>query len=316
MKRLFLVSSLLLVMGTALAASLPNAIKVSGITTPSGANGVYVLSSTTYLASTDGSSNSFYYWTLTSGSTTYYLYCHQYSGTYFWNIDTDMDDTNVLFYNTSGLDAASLSSPSTASPVGITQWTASDVNVGSPVLVNAETSPTMAASAINITSTSARIDLNITDLGYATITDYGVQYTASRTSITNDVPTTVSATGHQYIDLTGLTPNTSYSVSAYATNKAGTAYSRFSFTTSVSTGINETVASSLSLYPNPTTDGFYVNASDNLSTLSIYNLNGASVLSKQIQGQTYVDVTSLNAGIYIVKIVTPEGTVTKKLTKK
>ena len=62
--------------------------------------------------------------------------------------------------------------------------------------------------------------------------------------------------------------------------------------------INETV---INMYPNPTTNGFYIYVGDETSTLSIFNLSGSVLLTQQITGKTYINVSTLHPGIYIVK---------------
>jgi hypothetical protein len=97
------------------------------------------------------------------------------------------------------------------------------------------TEPTVVAfSARSITSTSAVIDVSVTNDGGQTIAERGICWTTMGTP-------TIS--GHKIVDGTGsvgdftatmtdLTPVTTYYYRAYATNSIGTAYSsEFSFTT-------------------------------------------------------------------------------------
>lgn len=72
----------------------------------------------------------------------------------------------------------------------------------------------------------------------------------------------------------------------------------------------------LILYPNPTSEGFYINAGeDKWSTISIYNLAGMRSQVSVIKGRNYIDISSLTPGQYIVKILSSNGTVEKKLLK-
>lgn len=72
----------------------------------------------------------------------------------------------------------------------------------------------------------------------------------------------------------------------------------------------------LKLYPNPVTDGFYLNAGEKSCAVSLYNLSGVMLFTKQIVNFDYINISGLPKGMYIVKIVTPDGTVEKKLVKK
>jgi len=72
----------------------------------------------------------------------------------------------------------------------------------------------------------------------------------------------------------------------------------------------------VSVYPNPATNGFYIEAGYKTTTVSVYNLNGTMTLSKEIIGKSYINISDLPGGLYIVKITTDEYTVEQKLVKK
>jgi hypothetical protein len=72
----------------------------------------------------------------------------------------------------------------------------------------------------------------------------------------------------------------------------------------------------LILYPNPTSEGFYIDAqTDEWSVISVYTLSGVQLFTTQIRGKSYIDITSLTPGQYIVKILNADGTIQKKLLK-
>ncbi len=94
--------------------------------------------------------------------------------------------------------------------------------------------PTLATTAVSsITLTSAVSGGNITDDGGAAVTARGVCWSTSTNPTTADNSTTEgSSTGIFTSNLSGLTPNTTYYVRAYATNSVGTGYgNEVSFTT-------------------------------------------------------------------------------------
>ena len=70
----------------------------------------------------------------------------------------------------------------------------------------------------------------------------------------------------------------------------------------ISTGIESPSKKILTLLPNPVSNGFSINMGERKSTLSIYNSNGILVLLKQIEGKSYVDITSLPSGVYMLKV--------------
>lgn len=70
----------------------------------------------------------------------------------------------------------------------------------------------------------------------------------------------------------------------------------------------------LKLYPNPTHLG-YVNITTNnnkATTVSVFNVLGKQVINETLRGNT-LNISKLNAGIYILKISQNNATLTKKL---
>lgn len=74
--------------------------------------------------------------------------------------------------------------------------------------------------------------------------------------------------------------------------------------------------SSVSTYPNPTTEGFYVNVGETSAVVIIYNLNGELLITKTVSGKEYIPLVGLHKGTYFVKITTTQGSITKKLIVK
>jgi hypothetical protein len=94
--------------------------------------------------------------------------------------------------------------------------------------------PTVTTTAVtDIAQTTATSGGNVTSDGGATVTARGVCWSTSPNPTTADNHTTNgSGTGIFVSFLTGLTPNTSYYIRAYATNSVGTAYgNELTFTT-------------------------------------------------------------------------------------
>lgn len=74
----------------------------------------------------------------------------------------------------------------------------------------------------------------------------------------------------------------------------------------------------IKLFPNPTDDYFVVKNDINVSKISIYNIIGKEMVSyKHTQGNTY-DVSFLNRGVYIVRLVDSKGKMLKstRLSKR
>jgi len=49
--------------------------------------------------------------------------------------------------------------------------------------------------------------------------------------------------------------------------------------------------------------------------ITIRDLNGKTVLTKQITGNENISVSSLSKGVYILEITTSDGTIEKKIVK-
>lgn len=76
--------------------------------------------------------------------------------------------------------------------------------------------------------------------------------------------------------------------------------------------------SEISFYPNPTKDVVNVtNTSGELTKLSIFNILGDEVLSKQItKTETELAIDKLPSGVYIVAFYQGDKTITERLIKE
>ena len=96
------------------------------------------------------------------------------------------------------------------------------------------TLPTVTTAQVsNITQTTATGGGNVTATGNATVTERGICWSTSHNPTTSGShASNGGGIGTYSVNMTGLTPNTTYYVRAYATNSAGTAYgAEVSFTT-------------------------------------------------------------------------------------
>ncbi|WP_285270237.1 T9SS type A sorting domain-containing protein [Kaistella rhinocerotis] len=75
------------------------------------------------------------------------------------------------------------------------------------------------------------------------------------------------------------------------------------------------VNTQLLVYPNPVTENVFIRTDENVRNVSIFSTTGSLV--KTANGNVKsIDVRGLGTGMYIVKITTQSGTVTKKIIKK
>ncbi|MCQ2272204.1 MAG: hypothetical protein MJZ72_05395 [Bacteroidales bacterium] len=127
----------------------------------------------------------------------------------------------------------------TVHPTSTTAYTVTGTNTygctgTSSVTVTVYTQPTVITNNVaNITTTTASCGGNVTSDGGSSVTARGVCWSTSHNPTISDSHTSNgTGTGSFTSNLTGLSPNTTYYVRAYATNGAGTAYgNEVSFTT-------------------------------------------------------------------------------------
>jgi photosystem II stability/assembly factor-like uncharacterized protein len=75
-------------------------------------------------------------------------------------------------------------------------------------------------------------------------------------------------------------------------------------------------SNNISLYPNPAITAFSVKGTTGKTQLNLFYLTGKQVLSTKITGDNSISVHSLPVGVYVVKIITEDGVIEKKLVKK
>lgn len=72
----------------------------------------------------------------------------------------------------------------------------------------------------------------------------------------------------------------------------------------------------ISIYPNPVKNILNIKTQQELA-VSIYNILGKKVLSNTINSNTNtINVANLSKGVYLIKLKSPQGTITKKLIKQ
>jgi GH25 family lysozyme M1 (1,4-beta-N-acetylmuramidase) len=69
------------------------------------------------------------------------------------------------------------------------------------------------------------------------------------------------------------------------------------------------------VYPNPTSNNFHIDYSDDIGTVavSVYNINGELVFNQNINSSATINISGLSEGIYNVNIVSNKGAVNKRL---
>lgn len=99
-------------------------------------------------------------------------------------------------------------------------------------------------------------------------------------------------------------------------SNASSAWSVFNIVDSTLSTDNP-LAKEYSIYPNPTADIINISNLNSLKAdVAVYNITGAKVLDKNILGSDQVNLSSLASGVYVLKINTAEGELTKRIIKE
>lgn len=73
------------------------------------------------------------------------------------------------------------------------------------------------------------------------------------------------------------------------------------------TSIEKNKTSKVLFWPNPARHTLYVDSGDTSADILIYSLDGRSLIKKTISGQSQIDISDLQQGIYIIRIKTTSG---------
>ena len=120
-----------------------------------------------------------------------------------------------------------------------------------------------------------------------------------RENASNSVGSAISNTAHIYFDWNdAIVTNTTYNINA-------------------TLGINEITADQVRMYPNPATDQVYIQAVSAMERVELVDLSGKTIVSKAIMDvQTSISLNGVEAGMYLIRITTPTGVVSKSFIKQ
>ena len=148
--------------------------------------------------------------------------------------------------------------------------------------------PTVTTNTVtNVTQTTATCGGNVTSDGGATITARGVCWSTSQNPTVNNSHTTNgTGAGNFTSSITGLSPNTTYYVRAYATNSAGTAY-----------GVQRTFTTEQNITAPTVTTNTVTNVTQTTATCggNVTNSGGANVTARGVCWSTSQNPTVSNS---------------------
>ena len=208
----------------------PSNLVLTGITSPAAANGTYIHQGTIY---------NFQYWK--HQTLNYYIFNDVFSGTSYWNIDVDTDDSD--------LDYLFAKDSESGSPQGLSGWTANTADpapTGSPIINDANPTPDISLAGNYIDIINSDVTPSFTDN-----TNFG----SLNTSLGTRTRTfKIHNTGTAVLNLSGSSPYITF---------GGDAASDFSITTPPSANISTGDSASFVVTFDPTVAG------TRIATLSI-----------------------------------------------
>ena len=150
----------------------------------------------------------------------------------------------------------------------------------------------------------------------ANVSSWNIQYSAAGGTLNSATSTTNSYT------ITGLTPETTYSIQVQANCGNGNLSEWTSAVTGTTTvGIDSWLAGSVTLFPNPAREVVNVQCTMNnvqlTGELSVFDVYGKLLQIVPITSEiTPINVSGLANGMYFVRVTTEAGSVTKTFVKK
>ena len=118
------------------------------------------------------------------------------------------------------------------------------------------------------------------------------------------------------IALTGRTPGEVLflRVWEYANDTVGT-FQLAAFDANLSSSVFD--AANFSYYPNPVTDILNISYSDIISTVEVFNMIGQQVVTKKLNASNgQIDMSQLQGGTYVIKVLTEEASKVIKVIKR
>jgi len=85
----------------------------------------------------------------------------------------------------------------------------------------------------------------------------------------------------------------------------------------VVTGVDEVLANSTKVFPNPATDLVNVNSDFTIESITVYNHAGQIVVNEEVNSKLYqVNTSQYQSGVYFIQINTKEGQISKRVPIK
>jgi hypothetical protein len=261
-----------------------------------------------------------------SGSDPIKYFTDQTTGTVYYSFLVTINDDTIDFYNannsvqTAGLQFISLGQQSATTPA--------NTNYGACVFIRRNDANGVINFGYTLDSTTSNTQWSsisvFTGTTYLIVASYTFDATAP--------------TGKMWINpvVTPAEPAATVTSSAFTNNRLnldriyirqdsnaktpnfdidelriGTSWNQVTGTT---LGVNSNVLNSVSIYPNPAKNSFNIKSDGiNIDTITVFNLDGKTVLKSNNNTTNTVDVSSLTKGVYLVKLQSANDQITQKL---
>ncbi len=167
-------------------------------------------------------------------------------------------------------------------------------------------------TAGDITGESIAISWNAVD----NVESYNIQYCPQGGTISS-----ASSATNSYI-ITGLSQNTTYQIQVQANCGDGNLSGWSESITVTTTGIDNYLSNSITLYPNPANDVVNVQCTMNnvqlegIEIIDVYGKVVRTIVGANNYSPIRINVSGLANGMYFVRVTTDEGVVTKTFVKK
>ena len=162
--------------------------------------------------------------------------------------------------------------------------------------------------------------ITINDVSFSDADGSAVFGSGQNYDITDGTNTLVFRTAFSNADLIGeIIPSSSANITGLASEFNGTFQIFGTSLADIVLGINNNIIEGFGTYPNPVSNGKFVlsTSSSDVKQVSIYNVLGKKVLSKNIVGtKSDIDVSLITSGVYILKVTEGNKTATSKLVIK
>lgn len=179
------------------------------------------------------------------------------------------------------------------------------------------TTPTPADMATNVVIDTANNDAVAFAWSAPTTGDAPETYVV----LLGDSPTTLNVLGvtaNTSVNITGMLTGTTYFWQIQPRNVGGTNETGpvWQFTTEGTASVDDQIANLFTLSPNPATDVLNIQTDEVISNATIYNGLGQVINSNVKTNNNQIRISTLSAGLYLLKLDTEKGSQTVQFIKK